>query len=50
LLSVPPLVKIISAGFAPRKEATLSLASSTAERACWPKEWMLEGFPKVSLK
>jgi len=48
--SVPPPVKTISSGLAPMREATFSLASSTAALASWPNEWMLEGLPYRSVR
>ncbi len=46
--SVPLPVNTISAGCAPRSRATSPRASSRAARACWPNQWMLDAFPKVS--
>ena len=37
-------------GLRPQKGGHLFSCVLDGERACWPKEWMLEGFPKVSRK
>src|SRR5256885_11812423 len=43
--SVPPLVKIISWGRAPIREATCSRAFYTAARALWSKPWTASALP-----
>src|SRR5215831_7058396 len=48
--SVPPLVKTISSGSAPRSRATSPRASSTAVRARTPCSWALDGLPKHARK
>ena len=48
--SVPPLVKIISAGAAPRSFATVSRARSTAASARCPARWIDDGLAKSTLK
>ena len=48
--SVPPLVKKNSEGRAPMREAMDSRAVSRAAFASLPNEWILDAFPKVSVK
>ena len=47
--SVPPLVKTISSGSAPIRQANASLASSIAFLASCPKEYMVEALPEILL-
>ena len=47
--SVPPLVKVISAGRAAcSTRATVRRASSTSLRACWPGRYNADGLPQAS--
>jgi len=43
--SLPPEVKMISPGSAPRHPATRARASLSASSASWPKVYRLEGLP-----